>query len=202
MKKKIVRKKKDWKKDMYLLLLCRSDSPFRLMCNTTNWKKAAADIIQGNGKKPNLMCANSSSRWIREVIRKIFIVARYLFLFEIIHLPISRHRRRCWCLNCEHIACTFEHDIIHCLRNGGRCKKKHAYELKMSTLSIGKKEPWDSDDNGRRSTYVPFARLLTHFCACWLRQHQLDPLQKIERVLFLAAAQKRSFVEGITYAYI
>ena len=99
------------------------------------------------------------------------------FLFEIIHLPISRHRR-CWCLNCEHIACTFEHDIIHCLRNGGRCKKKHAYELKMSTLSIGKKEPWDSDDNGRRSTYVPFARLLTHFCACWLWQQRLDPLQK------------------------
>ena len=123
-KKKDCKKKTENKKKiyMYLLLLCRSDSPFRLMCNTTNWKKAA-DIIQGNGKKPNLMCANSSSRWIREVIRKIFIVARYLFLFEIIHLPISRHRRRCWCLNCEHIACTFEHDIIHCLTNGDRCKK-------------------------------------------------------------------------------
>ena len=91
------------------------------------------------GKKPNLMCANSSSRWIREVIRKIFIVARYLFLFEIIHLPISRHRRRCWCLNCEHIACTFEHDIIHCLTNGDRCKKNMLTSLKWAHCQLVKK---------------------------------------------------------------
>ena len=116
------------------------------------------------------------------------------FLFEIIHLPISRHRRRCWCLNCEHIACTFEHDIIHCLTNGDRCKKNMLTSLKWAHCQLVKKS------HEIQTTMV--VDLCTYLLLdCWLifahagcDNNDSTPCKKIERVLFRTSSSSKKVI--------